>query len=306
MTSRKRKYGDLSARPLPSEDPALIDDVFAAFTGTRPSHATAAEPEQAVEEKERQKAAATPARRAAPALHTAPAPQSALASRAGAAQVEPEPLHRAAAAQRATPAQQTTVAGYTRVSNDLLDRILPTLDTYDQVVLIRLYRLSRGFNSDICRVSVPTLAKACNVSERQIRKSIGKLEARELIRRIEQDFGNTDKALRGTIFRILVADPTPARGAAPAQRTTHERSAAAAHGAANKDKNLKENSKKGINRLTPEEIQYFTATVADLFGEGQSVEAVEARFAPTMHPVDWATVRSMALAQAGPKRGKGL
>lgn len=35
MTSKKRKYGDLSARPLPNDQSHLIDDVFAAFTGPR-------------------------------------------------------------------------------------------------------------------------------------------------------------------------------------------------------------------------------------------------------------------------------
>ncbi len=91
-----------------------------------------------------------------------------------AAQKMSEPLHRVADARRAAPAQQTEVAGYTRVSNDLLDRILPTLGAY-------------------------------------------------------------------------------ARGA------THAQGSAAARGAANK---------KGINRLTPDEIQSFAATVADLLGEG--------------------------------------
>src|SRR5215213_1807348 len=108
MTSKKRKYGDLSARPLPSEDPTLIDDVFAAFTGTRPSNVTTPD------ESEAREASTTPARRDAPAL------------RASAALSQPEPLHRAADALRAAPTQQATVAGYTRVSNDLLDRILPT------------------------------------------------------------------------------------------------------------------------------------------------------------------------------------
>ena len=46
----------------------------------------------------------------------------------------------------------------------------------------------------------------------------------------------------------------------------------------------------------------FTSKVADLLGGGQSVREVEARLAPTMHPVDWATVRGAALAQAAPKR----
>lgn len=292
MTSKKRKYGDLSARPLPSEDPTLIDDVFAAFTGTRPSTPAPAD------NNESEAQSATPAHSAAPVQQAAPVPRAAAARKA------PEPLHSAAAARSAAPAQQAAVAGYTRVSNDLLDRILPTLDTYDQAVLVRLYRLSRGFNSDTCRVSAPTLAKACNISERQVRKSVSKLEARELIQRIEQDFGNKDRSLRGTIFRILIADPTPARSTTPAHSSTPARSAAPARGAANKDKALKENSKSGINRLTPEEIQSFTATVVDLLGEGQSVQEIETKFAPTMHAVDWATVRSTALAQVAPKKGK--
>ena len=301
MTSKKRKYGDLSARPLPSEDPSLIDDVFAAFTGTRPSNAPATEPEVAVEEVAPKKEPITAARGTTPALRAAPALQATPARPAAAAQVEPEPLHRAAAVRHAAPAQQAAVAGYTRVSNDLLDRILPTLDTYDQAVLVRLYRLSRGFSSDTCRVSVPTLAKACNVSERQVRKSVSKLEARELVERIEQDFGNRDKTLRGTIFRILIADPTPARGAAAAQSATHARGAAAAQGAANKDKDLKRNNKKGINRLTPEEIQSFTSMIVNLLKGGESVAEVEAQYAPSMHPADWATVKSITQAQVGPK-----
>jgi hypothetical protein len=169
---------------------------------------------------------------------------------------------------------------------------------------MRLYRLSRGFSSDTCRVSVPTLAKACNVSERQVRISVGRLEARELIQRVEQDFGNKDKALRGTVFRILISDPTPARSATPARYATPAQSSAPARDAANKRKDFKENNKKGINRLTPEEIKSFTSTVADLLGEGQFIEEVESRFAPNMHAVDWATIRSTALAQAAPKRGK--
>ncbi len=171
-----------------------------------------------------------------------PAHSATPAHDAAAAQNDTEPLHRAAAAQRATPAHSATVAGFTRVPNDLLDRILPTLDTYDQVLLIRLYRLSRGFGSDTCRVSVPTLAKACNISERQARKTIAKLEVRELIQRIEQDFGNKNLAMRGTTFRILISDATPARRATPAQQTTAAHDATPAHGAANKERTLKENT----------------------------------------------------------------
>lgn len=221
MTSKRRRYGVLSETPPPSSDPDLIDDVFAAFTGKRPTDSPPA----------------TPAQRAAPVPEATPVPGAAPAQPASAAQEGSQPLHDAAPAPQAAPAQRAVVAGYTRVSNDLLDRILPTLDTYDQAVLIRLYRLSRGFNSDTCRVSAPTLAKACNVSERQVRKSVARLEARGLLERVEQDFGNVNKALRGTIFRILIEDPTPARGATPARHATPAHDAAHARGAAIKDKN---------------------------------------------------------------------
>jgi hypothetical protein len=302
MTSKKRKYGDLSARPLPTEDPSLIDDVFAAFTGTRPSSQPAADslPSEAAAPN----SLTTPAQRAAPAPDTAPARETTPARHASAAQNVLEPLHDAAAAPRAAPAQTATVAGYTRVPNDLLDRILPTLDPYDQTVLVRLYRLSRGFGSDTCRVSIPVLAKACNVSERQVRISVGRLEVRELVRRIEQDFGNKDRSLRGTTFLILIPDTTTAQRTTPARYATPAQGSAAAHGAANKEKALKENSKKGINRLTPDEIQSFTSTVADLLVEGKSIEEVEAQYAPSMHPADWAAVKSVALAQTAPKKGK--
>lgn len=140
MTSKKRQYGDLSARPLPSEDPSLIDDVFAAFTGTRPSNAPTAEPE--------------------------------------------------------------------------MEEALP-------------------------------------------KKAAG----------------------------------TPARGAAAAQ------------GAANKYKDLKENNKKGINRLSPEKIQSLTATVAELLGEGQSIEDGRGRVRP--HDASCRLGHGAQHGTGAGRRGKG-
>lgn len=54
----------------------------------------------------------------------------------------------------------------------------------------------------------------------------------------------------------------------------------------------------------PIKVYLFSVAVVDLLGKGQFIEEVETRFALTMHPVDWATIRSTALAQAGPKKGK--
>jgi hypothetical protein len=184
----------------------------------------------------------TPIEQLTPALRATPVWQATPAYSTAAAQDEPEPMHRAADAPHATPARQTTVAGFTRIPNDLLDRILPTLDTYDQTLLIRLYRLARGFSSDTCRVSAPTLAKSCNISERQVRKSIVKLEGRGFVQRVEQDFGNKNLALRGTTFKILISDPTLARRATLAQQTTLAQYTTPAPDAANKVNTKKENT----------------------------------------------------------------
>jgi len=197
---------------------------------------------KAVPVSEATSAESRPIERPTPTLYATPAHQTTPAHSASAAQDELEPLHRAADAQHATPAHQTTVAGFTRIPNNLLDRILPTLDTYDQTLLIRLYRLARGFNSDTCRVSVPTLAKSCNVSERQVRKSIVKLEGRGFVQRVEQDFGNKNLALRGTTFKILISDPTPARRTTLAHQTTPAQYATPAPDAANKVNTQKENT----------------------------------------------------------------
>jgi hypothetical protein len=50
-------------------------------------------------------------------------------------------------------------------------------------------------------------------------------------------------------------------------------------------------------KLSPEDIAAFTATIADLLGEGKTLAEIEIQFAESMHPEDWATIKSMAQAQ---------
>jgi hypothetical protein len=102
----------------------------------------------------------------------------------------------------------------------MLDRILPTLDIYGQSLLLRLYRLSRGFNSDTCNVSVGKLARACNFSIRKVQMGLASLEMRGLIQRLTEDHKNRDFNLRGITFRILISDPSPARRTPPAQQAS--------------------------------------------------------------------------------------
>jgi hypothetical protein len=203
--------------------------------------------------------------------------------------------------------------GYYPTFNDISDRLVPELklDAYEQVVLYRMYRLSRGWQKDTCVVGHTKLANSTNLSRSTVQKTIAKLLERELIENLG-DRGND-----GTEYRVLPGVPVLQRGIPPGGipsqakgGTSHgiRRSDGIPPGGHNKNKEgfSKENNKKGNNRLTPEEIQSFAATVADLLGEGKSFEEIEPRFTSSMHPMDWVTVRSVAKAQAqgAPKKGK--
>jgi hypothetical protein len=201
--------------------------------------------------------------------------------------------------------------GYYPTFNDISDRLIPELklDAYEQVVVYRMYRLSRGWQRDTCVIGHTKLANGTNLSRSTVQKTVARLVERGLIENLG-DCGND-----GTEYRVLPGVPVlqrgiPSRGI-PSQEKgipshgTRRSDGIPSHGHIKNNKGFSKNSnKKGINRLTPEELQSFTATVADLLGEGQSIKEVEAKFAPTMHAVDWATIRTTALAQAAPKRAK--
>lgn len=201
--------------------------------------------------------------------------------------------------------------GYYPTFNDISDQLVPELklDAYEQVVLYRMYRLSRGWQKDTCVVGHTKLANSTNLSRSTVQKTVAKLLERELIENLG-DRGND-----GTEYRVLPGVPVLQRGIPPDGIPSHAKGGIShgtrrSHGIPSHGhiKNIKgfskNNNKKGIIRLTPEELRSFTATVADLLGEGQSIKELETKFAPTMHAVDWATVRTTALAQVAPKKGK--
>ena len=201
--------------------------------------------------------------------------------------------------------------GYYPTFNDISDRLVPELklDAYEQVVLYRLYRLSRGWQKESCVIGHTKLANHTNLSRSTVQKTISRLIERGLIENLG-DRGND-----GTEYRVLPGVPVLQRGI-PSDGIPSQEKGSSSHGTRrshgipshghikNNKGSLKTNNKKGGVRLTPEEIQSFTSTVVDLLGEGRSVREVEASYAPSMHPADWAAVKSVALAQGVTKRGK--
>ena len=77
-------------------------------------------------------------------------------------------------------------AGFTRISNEIFDRIMPSLEKPgEQVVLWRLIRLSIGFGDSLrCTVSLGKLAERTNVRPTALREHLRVLEARGLVRRL--------------------------------------------------------------------------------------------------------------------------
>lgn len=201
--------------------------------------------------------------------------------------------------------------GYYPTFNDLSDHLIPELklDAYEQAVLYRMYRLSRGWQKDSCIIGHSKLANSTNLSRSTVQKTVARLIERGLI----ENMG--DRGNDGTEYRVLPGVAVLQRGI-PRGGIPSQAKGGSSHGTRRSDgipsdghnKNnkgfSKENNKKGINRLTPDEIQSFAATVADLLGEGKSFEEIEPRFTSSMHPMDWVTVKSVAKAQAQVGRHK--
>ena len=173
------------------------------------------------------------------------------------ATVAPEPSSLypdATVASSATVAQETTVApdarveirGYGPFTWDLLDGIMPRLDPYEQVVLLRLCRLAWGHKKDTCLVGYERLQQACNLKKRKLQEVISKLEFLRYIRRLALEQGGPDRSLRGTEYQILLMPPPGVLRATVARDTTVAPDATVAPGATNKKSTLKEISKEGV------------------------------------------------------------
>jgi hypothetical protein len=111
--------------------------------------------------------------------------------------------------------------GYYPIFNDISDRLIPELrlDPYEQSVLQRLYRLSRGWKKEECEVGLGTLAKQCVMSRSQVQRSIAKLMEKGLI----ENLGSVRKGGKeGNRYRVLAGIP-PETGKSGHQRASTHR-----------------------------------------------------------------------------------
>jgi hypothetical protein len=110
--------------------------------------------------------------------------------------------------------------GHTQIINHLLDDILPTLDPPDQVILLRLYRLTRGYRKATCTVSRQKLIAKTRVKKTRLLQGLSTLEDRGYIRRLADDTANSDIALRGMNIEMLIEGSEPVRSANPSTLRT--------------------------------------------------------------------------------------
>lgn len=135
----------------------------------------------------------------------------------------PQPLRFEGAAKTEPPsitvAPSETVAPFntphTRVVNAIFDQIMPTLPPSSQVILWRLYRLSIGFGSNRCRVSIAKLSQSTGVKATQLREHLRVLESRKIIKRLSIDVSNPNQHERGIEFEINLPRINSSREAAP-------------------------------------------------------------------------------------------
>jgi hypothetical protein len=126
-----------------------------------------------------------------------------------------KPLKTSAAEDSAAPAIFSRPEQHTRIPNEIFEDILPTLRTSEQSILLRLYRLTWGFQKDTCHVSMGKLGKSCNLSARQVTTCVHVLEKRRLIRRVHVDLDNKKQHERGVTFQMLLPQAARAKVAAP-------------------------------------------------------------------------------------------
>jgi hypothetical protein len=169
-------------------------------------------------------------------------PQGTIVSQTIVRSAKPSRGHKVNALPEVRPAKETRRSqpppagavdvskGYYPSYNDLSDRLIPELglNPFEQSVLQRLYRLSRGWKSDECEVGLGTLSKFCVMSRSQVQRSVAALIKKGLI----INLGPAKKGSKdGNRYRVLPGVPTvppqtmvrqtivPEEGTIPSQNT---------------------------------------------------------------------------------------
>jgi hypothetical protein len=95
--------------------------------------------------------------------------------------------------------------GYFSIYNDITDRMIRemTLDVYEQSVLLKMYRESRGWKSEECEISHAEIVRSCNISKSQSQRTLAKLSSKGLI----VNMGRSKSGPERNRFKVLPGLP---------------------------------------------------------------------------------------------------
>jgi DNA-binding transcriptional ArsR family regulator len=127
-------------------------------------------------------------------------------------------------------------AAHLRFPYEVFDKILRQFEPGPRVVLEELYRLSAGWDSDECTISIGKLCARCNIKPATIRLHLKKLQERGYISRLDDIVGGAVYEGRGIRFRVHLPRLTPSKKQTPPENVTPSKSEP------NKLKALKENT----------------------------------------------------------------
>jgi hypothetical protein len=173
-----------------------------------------------------------------------------------------EPIHFVAAAKSVVPPIIVHPEQFLKIPNEIIDKILPTLKPTEQAVLLRLYRLSRGFHSDTCQVSIKKLASACKMGTTQTRIATQELEKRGIIKRASVDLSNTIQSDRGILFEVFLPAAAYTKNVAPVKNEGTTKSGAGTKSVAIKESIINNNTQtqpsvSAVSRFSLEECRRY-------------------------------------------------
>jgi hypothetical protein len=117
------------------------------------------------------------------------------------------------------PLQASSIAvdparGWLALPNDVVDKLFPTLSLPEQAVLLRMYRLSRGYGSEVCTIGYVTLGKLCNITRNTVKGAVKSLIASGWIECLEQGTGADHST-----YKINIPSATVAKSGTPKSGT---------------------------------------------------------------------------------------
>ncbi|MDQ3258672.1 MAG: replication protein, partial [Acidobacteriota bacterium] len=154
----------------------------------------------------------------APSPHEAPPSREAPSQRVAPPQIVGQPLHGGGATRQEAPPSYEGAkllpanAPHLRFAYEVLDKVFTKLEPYSRVVMLRLYRLSAGWNSETCHVSIGKLSEHCKIGPTKIRACLRQLEHDGYIKRLTIDVSNKNQNERGITFRISLPRIAPSSG----------------------------------------------------------------------------------------------